>query len=215
MEKIIRVTGRGIVKLARDKTIVRMNYSGTRRKYENAVEESAQRTRQLKDLIEKAGFDPKDLKTTDYRVNSAYDYKNNTSIFIGYRYTTRCEICFPTDNKTLGRLLTALSNCDAGVEFSVDFGMMNTEDAKLALIANAVNDAKKKAEVLAVARGVKLGDVQNIDYSFGEIDFYSHRNYRFDDFCEGEMLMKNSIDIDIEPEDISVTDTVTVIWSIS
>ena len=55
-------------------------------------------------------------------------------------------------------------------------------------------------------------NIQNIDYSWGEIDF----EYRP---MLGNVLMEcgeapKSYGLDIEPDDIGVSDTVTVIWEI-
>ena len=74
-------------------------------------------------------------------------------------------------------------------------------------------DSKEKASVLAEAAGVTLGDIVKIDYSWGEIEFISRPVER----CM-TMSAKNaaadSYSMDIEPDDIDVTDTVTVVWEI-
>ena len=79
----------------------------------------------------------------------------------------------------------------------------------------AVTDAKKKAAVLTQAGGVKLKDIQSIDYSWGEINFeYKPMGDLMMDCCELPMTEK-AYDLDIEPNDIDVSDTVTVVWEIA
>ena len=69
---------------------------------------------------------------------------------------------------------------------------------------------RNKAEILCKASGVTMGDLIAIDYNWGELDIYSHTRY---DCCEDAMpLMAKSIDID--PDDIDVSDTATFIWEI-
>ena len=76
-------------------------------------------------------------------------------------------------------------------------------------------DAKKKAAVLTQAGGVKLKDIQSIDYSWGEINFeYKPMGDLMMDCCELPMTEK-AYDLDIEPDDIDVSDTVTVVWEIA
>ena len=74
-----------------------------------------------------------------------------------------------------------------------------------------------KAAVITAAASVTLKDIQSIDYSWGEIEF---------EVCPMNHLMKACApdpaacedayyDIDIEPDDIEVADTVTVVWEIA
>ena len=75
----------------------------------------------------------------------------------------------------------------------------------------------QKAQVLITAANVKLGEIQAIDYSWGEIDFVTKpmNEMRLMEFTECEMSAPAVYDIDIEADDIDVTDTVTVVWEIA
>ena len=61
-----------------------------------------------------------------------------------------------------------------------------------------------------------LKDIQSIDYSWGEIDFEVNSMRRS---LSREPVMYGSLDdsydLNIEPDDIEVSDTVTVVWEIS
>lgn len=73
----------------------------------------------------------------------------------------------------------------------------------------------KKASVLAEASDVKLGKIINIDYSWGEIDFVSKPLQEMSlRCCEPIESYSASYDMDIEPDDIDITDTVTVVWAL-
>lgn len=56
-----------------------------------------------------------------------------------------------------------------------------------------------------------------IDYSWGEIDFVTKplNEMRLMECTECEMSAPGAYDIDIEADDINVTDTATVIWEIA
>lgn len=56
-----------------------------------------------------------------------------------------------------------------------------------------------------------MGDLIAIDYNWGELDIYSHTRY---DCCEDAMPMIGCKSIDIEPDDIDVSDTATFVWEI-
>ena len=79
------------------------------------------------------------------------------------------------------------------------------------LLAKAVQDSKIKAEILSKASGVTLGDIINIDYSWGEIEIYSEP---IQNYCLAESTISESYNIDIEADDIDVQDNVTIVWEI-
>ncbi len=65
---------------------------------------------------------------------------------------------------------------------------------------------------LTTATKVKLGEIQAIDYSWGEIDFVTSplNEMRLIECPECERSVSGAYDVDID-----VTDAVTVIWEIS
>ena len=79
------------------------------------------------------------------------------------------------------------------------------------MLTNAVQDSKVKEEILSKSSGVLLGDIVNIDYSWGEIEIYSEpiKNYYL-----YESTINEPYKIDIEADDIDVQDTVTIVWEI-
>ena len=91
------------------------------------------------------------------------------------------------------------------------------KEAGLYAYTYAYEDALAKARVLTGAAGVSLRDILNIDYSWGEVAFEVQplRRSLEADMAAGSMNAKASFDMDIEPDDIRVSDTVTVVWEIA
>ena len=85
------------------------------------------------------------------------------------------------------------------------------------MLKNAVTDAKVKADVLSKASGVCLGEIVTIDYSWAEIDFVSRPmdKLMLEECCIRSCEPDEAYDIDINPDDIDVTDNVTVVWGIN
>ena len=126
------------------------------------------------------------------------------------------KIEFESDNDRLGKILYALANCSVSPEFRISYTVKDPEAAKNTLLGKAVTDAREKAAVLTQAGGVTLGDIQTIDYSWGEIDF-EYRPMRNELMTPDRMTTPMAVggyDLDIEPDDIEVSDTVTVVWEI-
>ena len=80
------------------------------------------------------------------------------------------------------------------------------------LIKKAVADSRKKAEILAEAAGVRLGPIASINYSWSSLELVSNRMSM--DAVPLMAAKTAAPAMNIEPEDIDVSDTVTVIWSI-
>ena len=102
-------------------------------------------------------------------------------------------------------------------EFSIEYTVADVEKCKNELLHKAIEDSIQKAQVLTIAANVKLGEIQAIDYSWGEMDFVTKplNEMRLMECTECEMSAPGAYDIDIEADDINVTDTATVIWEIA
>ena len=216
MKKTIRVTGKGKISVTPDTIRLLITQSSVESTYEGAIRESAERKKDLNEVLVALNFKKEDLKTLRYNVNTEYEEyqardKSWKRRLEGYRYTHRMKLEFPKDNAMLGKLLGAISKITGEPEFSLEYTIADPEAAMNELLAKAVEDSKAKASVLTRAAGVELGDVLTIDYSWGEVDFIARPT-------GGVMLYEEeydgSCDIDIEADDINVTDTVTVVWAI-
>ena len=97
--------------------------------------------------------------------------------------------------------------------FSISYTVSNPEKYKNKLLENAINNSKEKAIVLANASGVKLGNILSIDYSWSELRISSSPFENKKWFFEEDNDESDYV-IDVEIDDIDVTDTVTVIWNI-
>ena len=220
--RTIRVTGKGRLKVKPDTTRITISLEGTWPEYGETLRHSSQDTERLKDVLSAFGFERSDLKTLNFNVETEYEsYKDKGTYkqrLIGYRFTHMMKVEFPSDNDRLGKVLYALANCPLKPEFRLSYTVSDPEAAKNDLLGKAVTDAKEKASVLTQAAGVTLKDIQSIDYSWGEIDFEyrpMNRMLMADEYLARPMAAESpSYDMDIEPDDIEVSDTVTVLWEI-
>lgn len=217
--RTIRVTGKGQIKVKPDMIRITMTLIGLYKEYGEALHHSSEDTEVLKDVLTEFGFERSDLKTLSFNVDTEYesyrdrnnDYKQK---FVGYRYNHILKVEFESDNDRLGKILYALANCKVKPEFRISYTVKDPEESKNLLLGKAVTDARDKAFVLTQAGGITLKDIQSIDYSWGEIDF-EYRPMRGDVLMECcEAPTAKSYSLDIEPDDINVSDTVTVVWEI-
>lgn len=218
--RTIQVTGKGQIKVHPDMTRITMTLQGLYRDYSETLRRSSEDTEQLRNVLEPFGFQPSDLKTLSFDIDTEHEsYREKDTWkqrFIGYKFEHVVKVEFESDNDRLGKLLYALAHCPLQPEFRISYFVKNPEASKNELLGKAVSDAKGKASVLTTAAGVMLKDIQSIDYSWGEINFEyqpMEKAMLMED-CLCENAPTGSYDMNMEPDDIEVSDTVTVIWEI-
>ena len=198
--RTIRVTGKGRIKVKPDMTRITLSLEGIYPEYG----ETLRRSSQLNFSV--------DTEYESYKDKGAYKQR-----FVGYKFCHLMKVEFESDNDRLGKVLYALANCDVKPEFRLSYTVKDPEAAKNELLGRAVADAREKASVLTQAASVTLKELRSIDYSWGQINFEiqpMNRMLMAEDCCAAPSAGP-SYDLDIEPDDIEVSDTVTVIWEIA
>ena len=220
MERVIKVTGTGNIRIKPDQTIIDLNFSNVRPTYEETLEAAANDVNIIKNALVEVGINKDVLKTTNFDVDTHYHsvkqedgtYK---SVFDGYVYHQSLVFTFDVDNKLLGKVLNKIGSLSVNPEFMIRYGVKDKEDAKNKLLASAVEDAKKKAEIISKAAGVKLGEILSINYSWLNVEFNTRPYGLYSDklmCCRAKD--KNDFSIDIEPDDIERSDNVSLVFEI-
>ena len=216
--RTLRVTGKGNVRARPDTTRITMTLTGTLPEYGDALKKSSGDTELLRELLAGFGFEGSDLKTLRFDVDTAYESYRDHGVykdrFVGYTWRHELKVEFDSDNGRLGKILKALAGSPAKPEFRISYTVKDPEAVKDELLGKAVADARAKAAVLAKAAGLTLGDIQTLDYSWGRIELETSP---MDRSIEAGAVMMKSADfaMNIEPDDIEVSDTVTVVWEIA
>ena len=169
MERTIRVTGKGKLAVKPDLIELTLSIKDIKKEYNELLKRSSSATNEVKELLEKIGFERKNIKTKSFDINIEYDSyrdKNDKWVeeFKGYSFIHKMKIEFEANNKMLGRVLYTLSK-------------------------------------------------STIDYSWSELRISSSPFENKKWFFEEDNDESDYV-IDVEIDDIDVTDTVTVIWNI-
>lgn len=216
--RTITVKGVGKVSVKPDLIVISMGMETTDKDYEKTMEYAAERVELIGSELQRIGFAKDDLKTTSFDVRT--DYKsvkdengNYKSVFMGYVCKHDLEVRFDFNTKRLGQVLSTISTCYAMPEFSVSFTVKDPTAVSDELLQSAAKNARSKAEILCAASGVQLGELESINYSWSEINVYSHSDYTLAAECMPK-IGASLANIDIEPEDINVSDTATFVWEI-
>ncbi len=218
MEPILKVTGRGRLSLTPDMIRIRIEQQDTDPDYSSVIGASASHTEELRLALGALGFDEKALKTLNYTVNTEYEgYQDSDMVwkqrFKGYTVHHSMKLEFSRDDALLAKVLFRISCLSGKPEFHIEYTVRDTEEAKKALLERAVSDAREKAEILSRAAGTVLREILSIDYSFSDLNFSVQPVNRFA-VAKAAAVEEDSMDFSVEPENIIVTDTVTISWRI-
>ena len=208
MDKILKVTGKGTIRLRPDTTCAEITLQGTEKEYAAALAKAQKELEEVKGALAGAGFPEEEIKTSDFRTETKYEgYRDGKGDwkqkFIGYQYTHALKIRFAADNALLGAFISALAGCGAAPVFSFAYTVKNVSQAKEWLLS----------EVLARAAGVELKAIGSIEYSAGEKNF-AVRPVQPMRLMAAEASARTNVEIEVTPDDIEVSDTVNVVWVI-
>lgn len=213
MSETISVGGTGKISVPPDNIRLTIDLSAEDREYSTAMEKASVQIDDLRSRIVEAGFDGKDLKTTSFNVITDYEsyddghgrYKRE---FRAYRCSHSLKLEFDLDMERLNSTLTVITASESSPELSISFGIKDEEAAKEELLRNAAKNAHRKAEILCEASGKKLGSLVKIEYNWTDHTFTSETNYN----CE-RLLGARMKAVNIEPENIELSDTAFFIWN--
>lgn len=219
MNRTITIKGIGKLSLKPDQVVVSLTLKATDKNYDKTMDTAAKHLEQLRRALTGIGFAKDDLKTTSFNVGTEYESErdkngNYKRIFIGYSVTHQLKLEFDFDSQRLSKTLGAVAACIAEPELNVQFTVKDKESVNAALLESACVNAKAKADILAKASGVTLGDLISIDYNWGELHLVSPTQYDMEDACM-RLSSAAPTSIEIEPDDIDISDSVTFVWEIS
>lgn len=217
MAKTITVKGVGKATVKPDQVEIRMTLSAKDMVYEKSMSMAAEQIDSLKRAFEEAGFGEGSLKTTNFDIRTVYDSvrdrdRNYVSVFSGYECTHNLKLVFDFDTKRLSAALGAIADSRVNPKINIDFTVKKPAAVNELILQDAAANARRKAEVLCAASGVKLGDLICIDYNWGEITYVSQAKYAMEDCIMS--IDAAPCDIDIDPDDIDAGDTATFVWEI-
>ncbi|MBR1807431.1 MAG: SIMPL domain-containing protein [Selenomonadaceae bacterium] len=216
-ERKIHVTGTGHAVKSPDFVVLSLTLSAQNKEYSDAVKLAAQQIEMLRESIAEAGFDADDLKTNNFNVEAKYDSeefrdgntKRYREIFIGFECRHDLTLSFDFDGDKLDAALSALATCLSQPKIFVSFKLKDKSALSDEILKAAAKDARRKAEVLCAASGVKLGKLVEINYAPDE--FSSSRTILDALSVPGTA---NDAAFNFSPKELTATDTAEFFWEI-
>lgn len=163
-ERQISVTASGMVTAEPDIALISTGVVSEARTAREALDANSVAMRRLIEGLKAAGVEPRDIQTTSFNVEPAYEQRrdNRSPAITGYRVHNQVRITAREIDKlgeVLDQAVTLGANQIGGIQFEVSKAETLRDEARRAAIANA----RRRAELFAAAAGVKLGRVLRID----------------------------------------------------
>lgn len=215
-DAIITVTGTASESTAPDQTELSLTLDVKNKDYSTMMSEASEKADALISALTDVGFGKSDIKTAEFNISSDYDNVQTENgswkrQFAGYRLTHRLHLAFSYDMKLLNDAVNAAAACkNVNPELSISFSVKDMEQVNRRLLAAAVKDARAKAEVIAEAAGVSLGELCEINYGASSGSCFSPTLYKRSaaELCRGT-------DMSINPENTENVLEVTAVWRVA
>lgn len=163
-QRTVTVTGTGMVTLTPDIAYIYIGVETQNSTAAQAVSENNSKAQAVITAIKGFGVADKDIKTTDFSIYPQQQYDPNGKLTaITYRVDNTVYVTVRDLNK-LGDLLDTVVQSGANTINSIQFDLADKTQALSQARQAAVDNARKQADELTSATGVKLGDVLTISY---------------------------------------------------
>ncbi|MFN2431410.1 MAG: SIMPL domain-containing protein [Gemmatimonadota bacterium] len=166
--RTVAVTGEGSVQARPELARLRIGVVTEAPSAAPASRENAQRMQRLVAALREAGVDPEAIQTVQLTIEPVYDYEGTPGQprLRGFQARNVVEATFE-DLDRLGEVVDAAIAAGGNTVEGIRFELREPGEAQARAFADAVADARRKAESLAAAAGVNLGAVQQIDATYG------------------------------------------------
>ena len=157
LEKLITVTGEAVSSATPDIVTIRLGVATQGDTPRKATEENAKPMKAVIAAIKAAGAEERDIQTSGFSLQPQFEQtKNGPPHLAGFHASNDVSVKLRDVGKLsdlIDRAVAAGANEMSGIEFSVSDHSKRLDEAR----AQAVTDARRKAEIYAKAAGVVVG----------------------------------------------------------
>lgn len=209
--KTIRIQGRGSVSQSPDRVRLSLTIDERDPDFSEAVKRSNLGVEALRMAAESCSIAPAELKTTHFDVQEKKpDFLSERIDHVEFQVTHRVSLQLPIDGDLLERFLSGVLQGKARPQVSLAFEVSDPEELKQRVLADAVENAIRRAQTIATASGVALGSILAVEYGHAEFGIRSLQNS-----MAMECSLISEFAPNFQPDDVEARDSVTITWEIS
>lgn len=176
-ESQITVNGTGEIRISADTAVISLGVNARDKDVLKAQQKANEAIAAIRTALIGSGVKETNINTEYINIYAVYDYQNGEEMLAAYNASSTLSIKV-TDMESIGSLIDASFEAGANTLNGISFSASDTEEAETEAMKKAVEDANKKAEVLAQASGLKItgivsineGGVYNYENSAGNLN---------------------------------------------
>lgn len=158
----LKVTGSASVSLKADYARVTVGVRTVAETIDAASAENGAAIRAVIAALQEAGVVEEDIATSNYSVSAEYDYSTGVQQLSGYSVTNQLSVII-RDMDHIGSILDQATKAGANSIYNIEFLSTASAQAQDEATAHAVQDAIRKAALLANAAGLEAGNILSIE----------------------------------------------------
>ena len=206
----VAVSAQGTVSVKPDMAELQIQLIDSARTAEQSATLSAEKHRAVQQALKNAGVGVGDATTQFFTVRQKWDWNSSTRKRVFKGYTTTHVLQVTVKNlANVGRVIDVSVQAGADEISAIKFTSSKYEEKRREALAKAVENAKKDARVMAMASGMSLGKLLDMQHTVAPV-------YPLQGMVQGraEKSMSVSVPTEILPGEQDVKVSVHCRWSL-
>lgn len=212
----IHVEGEALEYVSPDQVILNIEFKKKGESYNAVLTEGIESVKTfIEQILIPNGIDKEELKTRSFTIEEDKKYNNNLKKYekVGFLFNQEAVLRFDYDKILLATIMISLSNLKNPPLCYVEFGLKDKKEVQKNILSKAYEDAKIKAEAIAIASKKKLKDCI-------KTEFLKKSNSEFiSNFAIEEGIFNSSLEVQTKnivntliPEDIKLSEKLYCLW---
>ena len=211
--EILQVVGKSSIKASPNNFVVSIPITVHDSLYVNCHNNLVSRLNGIYNELERIGIENEFIKTSEFSISDNTYVEKGKRIHVGYKGFVRLQISAAYSADKLGSIIKVIVLKNIPYSLSFELSKSQIEDLYEKAINNAIEDALRKAQIIAKASNIELDRIVKISY-----DNSTYRNDYLiieEDFSANEVFaIVEDINFTMSPKEIPIEKKVLVEWSI-
>ena len=202
----VTASGTGKVTAAPDLAIMTFGATARSENAKTALNQASKTAEAITSALKKAGIESDDIQTQNVSVYPRQEDGNGKPVIVGYQANVSVTAKVRDIGK-LGDIISGVADAGADTISGPSFTLEEDSPVRDEAMADAVQNARTRAEAMAKAAGKSIGDV--LSMSSAAV------NVPIPPFGAAERAAADAVSVPIEPGTLEITADVTVVFELN
>ncbi len=188
-ETTITVSGTGETRVSADTAVISLGVNARDKDVQKAQQRVNESIAAIRSALMEQGVEKEDINTEYINIYAVYDYSGDREELAAYNAGSTLAIRV-TDIEQVGALIDTAFSAGANTLNGISFSASDTEAAAAESLKRAVENASKKAEILAAASGLEIAGISLVS----EGGVFSYENNVGNAYAKGMDMAEGTAD---------------------